>query len=142
MTSCSVKEPSGCSYAGAECSKGGLDPQCGSAAGSECAETPCAADGALDVRFNSRTYVLSKGIGAASAAVAETRARSCDGTSLKDDGTPTDYSCVDYRAGAFHLAGKRLSFTVDVSGSGCGCNAAVYLVSMPQNPDATVCKDY
>ena len=137
-----VKEPSGCSYAGAQCSKAGLDPQCGSAAGSDCTETPCAADGALDVRFNSRTYVLAKGMGAASAAVAETRARSCDGQSLKDDGSPADYSCVDYRAGAFHLAGKSLSFTVDLSGSGCGCNAAVYLVSMPQNPDATVCKDY
>lgn len=132
-----VKEASGCTYPGAQCSKAGLDPQCATGAGAGCTEEACATEGALDVRFNSRSYVLAKGTGAASTSVAELRSRSCDGHSLNDDGTPSDYSCVDYQAGAFHLAGKSLSFTVDLSGSGCGCNAAVYLVSMPQNPDAT-----
>ena len=140
-----VKEPSGCTYSGASCSKESLDPQCGTSAGSGCSEQPCAGD-SLDVRFNSRTYVLAKGLAAASASVAESRVGSCDGhsfgASASDPFSPGDYSCVDYGAGAFHLGGKTLSFTVDLSAADCGCNAAVYLVSMPQNPDATVCKDF
>jgi len=45
------------------------------------------------------------------------------------------------------LLDKTLSYTVDLSQANCGCNAAVYLVSMPAynqggSPDATKCGDY
>jgi len=40
------------------------------------------------------------------------------------------------------LLGKTLKFTTDISGAGCGCNAALYLVSMKQNPDISSCNDY
>merc|ERR1719229_693597 len=39
---------------------------------------------------------------------------------------PADY--VNLR-----LIGRKLSWTTDLSGSGCGCNAAFYLTSMSQN---------
>ena len=42
------------------------------------------------------------------------------------------FDCVDYNAGAYKLAGKTLSMTLDLSSAECGCNAAVYLVGMPQ----------
>eukprot|EP01120_Amphizonella_sp_Union-15-10_P013622 TRINITY_DN635_c0_g1_i1.p1 TRINITY_DN635_c0_g1~~TRINITY_DN635_c0_g1_i1.p1 ORF type:complete len:315 (-),score=61.11 TRINITY_DN635_c0_g1_i1:34-978(-) len=47
----------------------------------------------------------------------------------------------------FYLLDKTLSFDVDLSQASCGCNAALYLVSMPaygsnQRPDATTCGDY
>jgi len=45
------------------------------------------------------------------------------------------------------LLDKTLSFTVDLSQAGCGCNAAFYTVEMPaynqnQQPDPTRCGDY
>ena len=64
---------------------------------------------------------------------------------LEDEAIPyrdTPAFDADWGGGAFKLAGKTLSFSIDLSGAGCGCNAAVYLVAMPQNPDATVCKDH
>lgn len=80
------------------------------------------------MRFNSRTYMLADGVAA----------EACDGIDFGDD----DYSCVDYARGAYHLAGKELSFAVELDYADCGCNAAVYLVAMAQNPDPTICKDY
>lgn len=121
----------GCTYAGARCSPESLDAQCSSSAMGECSEQRCAESGrsGIDVRFNSRTYLLSS----AAANRCGTRRSFGDGK---------NYSCVDYREGAYHLAGRTLSFQVDLSGSGCGCNIAVYLTSMPQNADATVCRDH
>jgi len=43
---------------------------------------------------------------------------------------------------SINLLGKRMSWTTDVSGTGCGCNAAFYLVSMPQNTKVGTCDDY
>mmetsp|Transcript_22026 Transcript_22026/g.55611 ORF Transcript_22026/g.55611 Transcript_22026/m.55611 type:complete len:547 (-) Transcript_22026:125-1765(-) len=43
---------------------------------------------------------------------------------------------------SINLLAKRMSWTTDVSGTGCGCNAAFYLVSMPQNTKIGTCQDY
>merc|ERR1719335_961100 len=40
------------------------------------------------------------------------------------------------------LLGKRFSYTTDMSGAGCGCNAALYLTSLPQSSSASDCGDY
>ena len=101
----------------------------------DCVEdTSCAKGGdeTIDVRFNSRSYLLAPNTDGADSA------STCASTSFGSG----DYSCVDYNGGAYKLAGKELSFTIDVSNAGCGCNAAVYLVSMPQNTDPTICKDH
>ena len=44
---------------------------------------------------------------------------------------------VDFTYRKLDLLNRDLSFDVDISGVGCGCNAAVYLVAMPNQPDAT-----
>merc|ERR1719253_2123431 len=40
------------------------------------------------------------------------------------------------------LLGRRMRYSVDLSGLGCGCNAAMYLVSMKQNNDPCTGGDY
>jgi len=40
------------------------------------------------------------------------------------------------------LLGRTLKFTTDISGAGCGCNAALYLTSLKQNPEISTCNDY
>jgi hypothetical protein len=49
---------------------------------------------------------------------------------------------VDFRYKKLSLLNRALVFDVDLSGVGCGCNAAVYLVAMPEQPtdtDAAYC---
>merc|ERR1719195_152757 len=43
---------------------------------------------------------------------------------------------------ALDLRKKTLRYTVDLSGAGCGCNAALYLVSMGRNSLKSMCSDY
>mmetsp|Transcript_775 Transcript_775/g.1922 ORF Transcript_775/g.1922 Transcript_775/m.1922 type:complete len:634 (-) Transcript_775:85-1986(-) len=43
---------------------------------------------------------------------------------------------------ALDLLGKTLRYTTDMSGAGCGCNAALYLVAMRQNSIVGSCNDY
>lgn len=43
---------------------------------------------------------------------------------------------------AINFLGKKMRWTTDISGAGCGCNAALYLVSMRQNTDISKCNDY
>ena len=128
-----VEHTSGCTYEAATCSRESLDPLCASGA-VDCTEQSCGEDGGdgapIPVRFNSRSYVLADGT------TSETQCAS------ERFGASASYGCVDYASGAYHLAGKSLSFTVDLSHADCGCNAAVYLVAMPQNPKPTACGDY
>jgi len=41
-----------------------------------------------------------------------------------------------------NLLGSTLRYKTDISGAGCGCNAALYLTAMRQNSQPTPCKDY
>jgi len=43
---------------------------------------------------------------------------------------------------AFKLLGKRLRYTVNLTGALCGCNAALYLTSLHQNDNVSECFDY
>jgi len=54
--------------------------------------------------------------------------------------TPGTYNSSDYEA--WQLLGKKLTYTTEVSQAGCGCNAAMYLVSMRQNSEVSGCGDY
>ena len=104
-----------------------LDPVCAARQSDDSfVEAPCSDDAStLRVPFGTRSYAL----------------RRYDDASCADTSFGDSYSCVDYARGAYFLAGRTLSFTIDLSGDGCGCNAAVYLVSMPQSPSATACGD-
>lgn len=54
--------------------------------------------------------------------------------------TAGTYDNTEYLA--LNLLGKTLQYTTDLSGAGCGCNAALYLVSMQQNSDPSTCGDF
>ena len=108
-----------------------LDPACSSCADSDASSEDAATcgtpPGSLRVPFNSRSYLLSEYDVGSCAAFPFQKHR---------------YDCVDYAKGALFLSGKKLEFDVDLSGVGCGCNAAVYLVSMPQTTNKSACFDY
>jgi len=50
------------------------------------------------------------------------------------------YDNLNYQG--LKLLGKTFRYTTDVSQAGCGCNAAMYLVPMQKNTQATSCSDY
>jgi len=54
--------------------------------------------------------------------------------------TPGEYDNTQYVA--FKLLGKRLRYTVNLTGALCGCNAALYLTSLKQNDNVSECSDY
>ena len=110
-----------------------LDPICAkrAAAGDnngweEEAEQCAARTDGFDVPFGTRSYLLTQ----------------YDGGCASTPFGSRDYSCVDYKKGAIFLGGKTLSVDVDLSDTPCGCNAALYLVSMPQSDKASECADY
>jgi hypothetical protein len=43
---------------------------------------------------------------------------------------------------AVPLLGKTMTYTIDLSGAGCGCNAALYLVSLKQSTSPSLCGDH
>merc|ERR1719468_793878 len=50
------------------------------------------------------------------------------------------YNHTDYVA--LPLLGRVMTFTVDLSNVGCGCNAAFYLTNLHQNSELSDCEDY
>jgi hypothetical protein len=43
---------------------------------------------------------------------------------------------------ALNLLGKAFEYTVDLTGAGCGCNAALYMTNLRQNGNVSECEDY
>jgi len=54
--------------------------------------------------------------------------------------TSGEYNHKDYVA--LKLLGKTFRYTSDMTGAGCGCNAALYLTSLAQNEKTSDCNDY
>ena len=109
-------------------------PQCMSPPDSVHETTPCGLGSTLEVPHNTRSYLLSQDHNSSSCANHKL------GVSFPE--VVDSYRCVDYRKDAMFLAGRTLLFDVDLSGASCGCNAAVYLVAMPQSTDKTICGDH
>lgn len=65
-----------------------------------------------------------------------------DPTDCDPNHDKTDPFCQSFTRGAYFLSGRILEFDVDLSATNCGCNAAMYLVSMPQNSVRNDCGDY
>ena len=131
MSTCGIVQPvdiegvaAGLVRSGQNTKEGGnwLEPICPASCGIA-EDVVCGSEGELVVPFDTRTYLLTAYDG------------QCAGRTF---GTPA-YDCVDYEQGAIFLGGKTLSFDIDLRGIGCGCNAALYLVSMPQNGDTGLC---
>ncbi|CAE7225445.1 egl1, partial [Symbiodinium pilosum] len=61
-------------------------------------------------------------------------------TYFSDVCRPGEFSNKRYTS--LQLLGRRLRWTTDVSNADCGCNAAFYLTSLPQNPQVSGCEDY
>ena len=101
-------------------------PRCASGSPSDESET-CGASGAITIPFNTRSYLLS-----------DFNEEACADVNFGQH----EYECVDYDKGSLRLAGRTLAFDVDLSESPCGCNAALYLVSMPQSRESSECHDY
>eukprot|EP00421_Protoceratium_reticulatum_P012673 CAMPEP_0168383916 /NCGR_PEP_ID=MMETSP0228-20121227/14145_1 /TAXON_ID=133427 /ORGANISM="Protoceratium reticulatum, Strain CCCM 535 (=CCMP 1889)" /LENGTH=476 /DNA_ID=CAMNT_0008397073 /DNA_START=44 /DNA_END=1471 /DNA_ORIENTATION=+ len=59
---------------------------------------------------------------------------------LSEQCTEGDHNNENYMA--LKLLGRTLKYTTDVSLAGCGCNAALYLVSMRQNYEISSCNDF
>ncbi|CAK0849292.1 unnamed protein product [Prorocentrum cordatum] len=57
-----------------------------------------------------------------------------------DDCVPGEYDNEQYTA--LELLGKRLKFTVDIGGAGCGCVAELRLMPMRFNKNPTACSDF
>lgn len=51
-------------------------------------------------------------------------------------GGPGDVDWGDFAYRRFELLDRQFQFEVDLSRVGCGCNAALYLVAMPEHPEA------
>lgn len=73
------------------------------------------ASGSLSLSLNDRTYMSD----------------SCDSSAYSN----TRYAAVK-------LLGKRIRFSTSVKGADCGCNMAMYLVSMSRNNQSSSCHDF
>lgn len=62
------------------------------------------------------------------------------GTSCSTGAYETAYHPSNYLS--LQLLGKELVYTTDMSGAECGCNAALYLTSLPQSKEVSGCYDY
>eukprot|EP00439_Symbiodinium_sp_Y106_P058899 s3183_g8.t1 len=74
------------------------------------------------------------------AVVIADKGRTYWGTSCNTSGHQKNFHPSGYIE--LHLLGKRLEYTTDINGVQCGCNAALYLVSMSRSPWQSTCEDY
>lgn len=87
--------------------------------------------GVMNIPFNSRTYFYND------------KTMFTEGDASCDAGGPRDSEeCTSYTKGAFFLSGKVLEYDIDLSGTECGCNAAMYFAGMPTNDEASTCGDH